>query len=187
MTRQMDDNTALSELDGLLLTWGGDESRWPVAVRARISVLAQQGPAARRLIDEARALDRVLDAVRDAPAHLSRAKTDALTSRIMAAATNTGTAIGSSRTAALTPRDAGSDNVVAFPLRPRPAITRGPSPVGWQAAGLIAACLLAGVYLGGTFNMLPVLQELAEAAGITSTVDPTIASLGDDLSDEDTL
>ena len=194
MTQEFED-TALADLDHMLLAWGGDAARWPEEVRTRIDSIARSHPAAKEIIAQAKALDRLLDAARDTPARLSSHKSEQLASRILAAV-QAAAPVEAVPPAAVAPTSAprghpaprrdSRDNVVALALRSQPPARKG-SPIGWQAAGLIAASLLAGVYLGGSLNTLPLLQEIAEAVGITNVVDPSIAALGDDLSDEDTL
>ena len=181
MTDNHEFETPRAELVHLLDTWGNDRKRWPIAIRARIATLSAIVPEARTLFAEAQALDRLLDAVRDAPARISPERASALADRIVAAA------LESDPSAAPPPPPPTSlfpakPTVVAFRTKPapRPVIAHG-----WQAAGLIAASLMAGIYLGGSLNLTPVLQELAEAAGVSTVIDPAVASIGDDLNDEE--
>ena len=178
MTTSNEFETPRAELAHLLDTWGNDRTRWPLRVRARIATLSTIVPEAHTLLAEAQALDRLLDAVRDTPAEVTPARSSALTDRIMAAALVSQPALTSP------PSEAPSAAVVDFrpKTKPRPVFARG-----WQAASLIAASLMAGIYLGGSLNLTPVLQELAEAAGMPAVIDPAIASIGDDLDDEETL
>ncbi len=179
MTTDHEFETPRAELAHLLDTWGNDRTRWPIRVRARIAVLSATVPEAGVLFAEARALDRLLDEVRDAPAGVTPARASRLSDRIMAAAlASTPPAAASS-----SQRPPGATVVAIRPKAPpRPVFARG-----WQAASLIAASLMTGIYLGGSLNLTPVLQELAEAAGMSAVIDPTIASIGDDLYDEETL
>jgi hypothetical protein len=165
-----------AELTRLLEAWGGEPGRWPEHIRGRIERLAQTHHDGRRLIAEARALDRVLDRARDASAHLSPAARRMLADRIVAAAMASAPA-GPARTA----------EVIRLPSRARPQVQ--PSAVvgrRWPAASLMAASLLAGLYLGGSINLAPMFQELADAAGLSTVVDTSAVALGDDLTDEDT-
>ena len=167
MTSARGDFGALDELQALLDTWGGDFGRWPPAARSRLPGL-EVLPGARALIDEARALDRVLATAADACVRVAPPAAAALADRIMAA------------------HPAGGE-VVPFPSRstPSPAPPRtSRSEQNWPAAGLIAASLLVGVFIGGSINVGLVLQEIAEVAGLAVVSDP---SLGDDLGEDETL
>lgn len=175
-------NSGHAELTRLLEAWGGEPSRWPAHVSLRMAALAASVPGSDGMLAEARALDRLLDRVREAPAGLEAAAGLELTDRIMAAALASAALVDASRETQGT-----GGRVISFPAR-QPASaplasTRRASP--WQAAGLIAASLLVGVYLGGSFNMAPVLQEMAEAVGMSAVVDTSL--VGDDLGEEDTL
>lgn len=181
MTTNHEFETPRAELARLLDTWSGNPARWPPRTRARIAALSATVPEASALLAQAHALDRLLDAAREAPARVSPARMPALTDRIMAAALAESPP---ARPAIATAPQPTSDNVVAFRSKPphRPVPNRD-----WQTAGLIAACLMAGIYLGGSLNLTPMLQELAEAAGMSTIIDPVIAAMGEDLNDEEAL
>jgi len=53
----------LSEFRRLLEIWGSDPQRWPTGDRERAIALLGDSPEARQLNDEARKLDRALDAL----------------------------------------------------------------------------------------------------------------------------
>ncbi len=181
MTTSNEFETRRAELADLIDGWGGNPARWPPRVRARIATLSVTVPEAPALLAEAQELDRLLDTTSGIEAPLSPARSSVLTDRIIAAAM--AEQIPAMASAATTPLQS-SDNIVAF--RPKPQ----PPPLamrGWQTAGLIAASLMAGIYLGDSLNLTPVLQELAEAAGMSTIIDPAISAMGDDLNDEETL
>lgn len=174
MTKSDDTAHGREELAGLLETWGSDASRWPPRVRLRIAELTLNEPGAERTFAEARALDRLLDTTRNRPAALSADHSRQLTDRIVAAA------------AAVAPPALAESNVV--PLQQRSRLpTTAQRTVRWPAAGLIAASLAAGFFLGGSLNLAPVLQELLEVAGLPTVIDPGSALMGDDLGEEETL
>src|SRR5215470_13350834 len=75
----------LLEFERLLDVYGSDRTRWPVDARASAGQLAARDPAARRLLGEAEALDRVLERA-PLPSLASEA---ALADRIIAAAQRT--------------------------------------------------------------------------------------------------
>lgn len=178
MTSTNENATPLAELAHLLDTWGGERTRWPANVRLRVTELSASGPEAHRLLVEARALDQLLDVARDAPAALSAQATRSLADRILAAAQAETSAPG-----------------VALPTRPSAEVIalsrrKAVAPAQalhnrWPAAGLIAASMLVGIYFGGSINLAPVLQELAEVAGLSALVDPSLAANGDDLGEEE--
>ena len=173
MTSRKDIGGSKSELVRLVDAWGGDPARWPEDVRDRIErITAGEPAAAQALLAEARALDRLIDHGREAPAVLSPKRRLALADRIVA-------------TAVAEVQDTG-DNVVMFRSRAvvRPAmVTRGQ----WRAAVVMAAGLVLGIYLGGSISLAPVLQEIADAIGIAADFEPTVVAAGDDSGDEDTL
>ncbi|WP_291990841.1 hypothetical protein [Luteitalea sp.] len=161
---------ALDELAELLDIWGGDAERWPAHVAPRIAAMLGR-PGAQALLAQARALDRVIATARDAPAERSPEASRALTDRIVAAAMSQQPA-----------QQAGS-RVVPFPARERASPPRRSFERQWQAAGLLAASLLVGVFAGGSLNVGPVVQELADAAGISSVV---YSTLSEDLGEDET-
>lgn len=124
--------TELEALKSRLEISGADRTRWPAQDRLRFASLISQDDEARRLVAEAAALDRLLDA---APA-IDNAKQASLIDRIVAAAEAEGA-----------PATAG--NVISIGAARRPA--RKP-PVhqrsSWQAAALLAASLFVGAFVG---------------------------------------
>lgn len=190
MTREREEADRLAELELLLETWGGDDRRWPPEVRGRIGLLAAGGPRARAAVDEARALDRLLDRARGAPARLTTAHADALADRIVAAALSASPAPTAAPAASPTTAPSRTARVIELqPRRPGPAqLARRQPALGnrWQAASLMAASLLAGIYFGGNVNLAPVVQEFADVVGLQTVVDPALQA-GDDLGDEETL
>lgn len=179
MTTDTDFETPRAELEHLLDSWGGAPARWPPRVSARIAALTGAVPDSRAMLSQARALDRLLDKAGEAPARVSPTPATALADRILATAI-----AGQVPARTSTEQQRTNDNVFAFRPKAQP---RSQPNQGWQTAGLIAACLMAGIYLGGSLNLTPMLQELAEVAGISTVIDPTIVAIGDDLSDEETL
>jgi len=69
----------LDRFAALVDAYGGSPARWPAAERAAAAALMKSSPEARRLAQEADALDRLLDQPQTAPA------TRALQDRILAA------------------------------------------------------------------------------------------------------
>lgn len=170
MTQSNDKNR--NELQRVLDTYGGDRNRWPAHVRAPLERLIETDAASRRMLAEERALDRVLA---KAPVP-SPERSSQLADRIMAAAGAPAEAAQSGR-------------VIAWPRRrsqPVPADDVLTPRTAWQAAGLIAACLLAGIYLGSGSNILPLMQDVAASVGIVAELDPNTSGL-DDLDGEDSL
>jgi hypothetical protein len=155
----------LPEFERLLDVYGSDRTRWPVEARASAGQLAARDPAACQLLVEAEALDRVLERA-PLPSLASEA---ALAERIVTAAQRTPRMV---RT--------GEGTAVADPARVSPARTpaRGVlrlsegrrwlhrSPAG-RAAGLLAACLMLGVFLGASAVPQPVIPALEEFTGLS--------------------
>lgn len=188
MTSQDDRKEQLQELQALLDTWGGEPTRWPPKVRLRIAELSVLGRPARELVSEAKALDRLLDAVDEKPAGSSPAKTRVLADRIMAAA--------SAELPQKAPLQRNAE-IIELPrrqpvderARTAGAVSVLPPIAGrrWHTAGLLAASLLVGIYIGGSVNIAPVFQELADTVGLSQSVEGSLPGLADDLDDEETL
>jgi hypothetical protein len=170
--------TELRQLSRLLDAFGADPRRWPVAERTRFGALITASPEARRLFDEARALDAVL-----AESEAEAAASPDLLDRIM-------------RAAAATPQVAQKPpgNVIALPTRQpapgrsteqapgRSAITRRAA----QAATLLAASLAFGVYLGALASGSSTGREFADRLGVTALIEPSLLVLNEaGLSDQE--
>jgi len=161
-------------LERVLSAYGGDPARWPVAQRAGLVALTETSDAARTMLAEARALDRVMDRaafpVGTAP--------DALVAAIMAKAT-------------AAPQGAASNVVPLAPAAraPGPRVRPGAAQRGWRAPALMAASLAAGLLIGGGVNLVPALQDVAEAIGLSIDQGPASIVFNDTQSgfDEDVL
>lgn len=159
------DRTELAALDALLDVHGGDEARWPVAAVERFASLIARNAQAQRLVAEAKALDRLLVEADDGDARPA-SRHAALADRIMAA------------TDASAPPVAGG-NVVGIG-NVREAVRRPVAPrQSWQAAALLAASLVAGLYVGSGLGTSPLLADVAERLGIGQLVEPTVALISD--------
>jgi hypothetical protein len=182
-------NTGMTIADfaHLLDVYGSDRTRWPVEARACAGQLVARDKAARRLLAEAEALDKTLER---APLP-SLAAEAALADRIIATArrsprmvpaSNIASNTASHMTAAGAPRVAG--NVVrlaSLPARPRWL------PTGLaSAAGMLAASLALGVFLGVSNLSQGVVPVLEDMTGISLGAQArAVAQV--DLLDEDLL
>jgi anti-sigma factor RsiW len=80
MTSKDGSHSLLAQLEAVLAIHGARAERWPQEMRARLSAFVEEDRAAARLLAEARALDRLLNAAPDpSPPH-------GLEARILAAA-----------------------------------------------------------------------------------------------------
>ena len=129
MTQGNNIQPELTRLESVLDTFGADPRRWPDSERRILEALIESNADARLLLEEARAVARVMDA-----APVSKASA-ALKSRIVAAAID----------------DAGRDAriVPIRTARPRGAQSTSARRMGalWPAAAL-AASFAVGLYLG---------------------------------------
>lgn len=151
MTNQAARDQLLQELNVLLEAYGSDRSRWPAAMRLRLSAFIASEPKARRALAEAEALDRVLDR---AP-FVSVDRQQALAQRIVAAATG---AAPDARAGA------GGGRVVPF----RSNIGRSSAGVPsrrYAAGALMAASLVLGVFAGSKNILSSSFDTLAYAVG----------------------
>jgi hypothetical protein len=158
----------LPEFERLLEIYGSDRTRWPVEARASAGQLTARDPAACRLLLEAEALDRILERA-PLPSLASEA---ALAERIVVAAqrsprmvrTGDGVASAASEGASKATTAGATASSVAR-LADRRRWLHG-SPAG-RAAGLLAACLMLGIFLGASAVPQPVIPALEEFTGIT--------------------
>lgn len=185
-------NRLLQTLEVTLDAYGADRARWPEDRRRELAGLIVADPQAREMLRETVAFDRLLDQTSDA----ARDEVPlALMSRIMSAAqAEGGVAPGVGET------DAGN-NVIPLPRRgvkdakSKPAAadtTRGLSTWReWSAAGMLAASLLLGVYIGGSGLLNTAVNDLTNVAGMSSSFDATSVLLPgldtDDATTEDLL
>ena len=177
MNQQHDRADEMEALSRVLDAFGSDRSRWPAGAAERFRPLLAEAPEARALLAEARALERVLDRAPQPSGERMRA----LTERIVAAAETC--EVQAARTSGIRGR------VVALPTRVRD-IGRAAAAADrnvWQTAALLAACLVAGIYLGASPVLTPVLQDLAESIGVTSDLDSTSYAFFDESLEEDAL
>lgn len=182
MTQEIDNDRKM--LAQVLDTWGSDRSRWPSDRRARLAHLLETDATSRRLVAEARALDRVLDR---APL-VAGDRMAALADRIMASA------VEATGKVAAPPS---SGRVVSFPsfrlqtALKRPSNTNSDDALtgrtAWQSAALIAASLLIGVYIGAGSTVLPIMQDVAESVGIVAELDVQGLNGLDEIGDEESL
>lgn len=167
-------------LERLLDVYGADRTRWPARERLRFAGLVSEDRAAARLVDEADALDRLLDL---AP-RTSEVRMHALKERIVAAAVRSGHG-----GLAVVPAHASAGEKLRGWAR-LPAL--GLSGSEWPAAALLAASMVLGVLLGSAGTFDSTMQEVAEATGFSRTADTSQLALGEDVdgqtsTDEDFL
>jgi hypothetical protein len=181
MTSMSSNIMTIADFERLLDVYGSDRTRWPVEARASAGQLVARDKAARRLLAEAEALDRTLER---APLP-SLAEEAALADRILAAARRSPRMVPPARANAAGMARRAIDNVVRLPsLRARP---RWLTPPGFgSAAGMLAASLALGIFLGLSSLSQGVVPALEDMTGITlGTGTRTVAQI--DLLDEDLL
>jgi hypothetical protein len=172
-------NMTIPDLERLLDVYGSDRTRWPVDARSGAGQLATHDKAARRLLGEAEALDRVLER---APLP-SLVREAALADRIIAAAQRSPRIVHIDDAPAPAAAVAG-ENVIRWPgARTRSRWLR--SEAG-RVAGLFAASLLCGIYFGLSNVAQGALEDVAGMTfGASTSSGPTLAQL--DPLDEDLL
>ncbi|WP_143149356.1 hypothetical protein [Hyphomicrobium sp. CS1BSMeth3] len=191
LRRMMTSEKRLAELtafENVLDTFGGNSARWPAEKRERLMSLAASDAEAGRLLREAKALDTVLAHAAGPPV----GETKALADRIAAAVANTApgqspgkTAHAERQTGGSTPSSENTSGVViAWPRgageNPRVAAQAGALTgsvpqrerfsSGWRTAALLAASLVAGIFVG-VADLVPseVTQIVASATTGTET------------------
>ena len=180
----MGNTMTLPEFERLLEIYGSDRTRWPAEARASAAQLAARDPAACRVLLEAEALDRVLERA-PLPSLASEA---ALAERIVAAAQRSPRMVPAgdvANTAGGGVHRLGERGRAAFmvPLSERRGwLNRGPTG---RAAGVLAACLMLGIFLGAAAVPQPLLPALEEFTGISLASPSSLQAL--DPLDEDLL
>lgn len=191
LRRMMTSEKRLAELTAfvnVLDTFGGNSARWPAEKREQLMSLAASDAEARRLLREAKALDTVLAHAAGPPV----GNTKALADRIAAAVANTAPGQSPGKAAHIERQTAGStpssENasgvVIAWPRgageKPRVAAEAGALTgsvpqrdrfsSGWRMAALLAASLVAGIFVG-VADLVPseVTQIVASATTGTET------------------
>jgi len=164
----MTDEKELQDFSAVLDAYGGDPARWPAGSEHRFAALLARSSDARRLQAEAAALDSLISRAEAAPSPLSASARTSLTDRIVAQAT------ASARPA---------DNVIKLPARTRmpaaqPQRSIRHSPV-WRAGALLAASLVAGLYIGGQGIGDDLLNSATETLGIGTLVDQAAYAMVD--------
>lgn len=182
MSTQDRQSKEMDALERLLEVYGADRTRWPARERLRFASLVTDEPEAQRLMAEAAALDRLLDA----PSAAGHEQEQALAGCIMAAAR-----AQQHKPLSASDVEPAVSNIVKLPAwvrRPQIAGTFGASE--WPAAGLLAASLVLGVMLGSAGTLDSTMQEVAEVAGLSPSVtvesqltlnEDTAAWAGEDL------
>lgn len=160
MTNAVNNSMTQGELERLLEVYGSDRTRWPVEARASAGQLVARDKAAARMLAEAEALDRVLER---APLP-SLATEAALADRIVEAARRSPrmVRIGGEVPAAAPRRDA---DVISLPRSGAGRRWLGRQSIG-GAAGVLAASLTIGVFIGLAGMPQGVLPALQEMTGI---------------------
>jgi hypothetical protein len=145
-----DHQSLLAVLD----TVGADQSRWSQADRARFATAIGNDPRARRAVEEAGALDRLLD---QAP-RIDASRETQLVNRIVAVAR-----ASTSETMVDLRSRASRDPSVSRSAPAFPTVTS----LLWRPAGaLLAASLVLGVLVGSQGTLAPALTSMAETLGL---------------------
>lgn len=171
-------NTSMThaDLERLLDVYGSDRSRWPVEARAEAGQLVACDRAARRLLGEAEALDRVLER---APLP-SLAREAALAERILAAAQRSPRMVRLDDAPVVGVHAKAQQNVISWPgARSRPRWLQMSDAS--RVAGLFAACLLFGIYVGLSNTTQGAIESMTGVGNGGSTTLALLDPLDEDL------
>ncbi len=161
----------LDALEQLLASHGSDRTRWPAPARLRFASLVASNGAAKRMLEEAEAFDRLLDLAPQPSAE----RIASAAARISAAAErDEGHGLSILRRA---PRRAGrAERAWHFPFG------QGSDGMGAIAAGLLAASLIVGAFAGSAGLLDRAIEPYAAAATdeADSDADATQLALGAD-------
>lgn len=182
----------LQTLEVTLDAYGADRARWPEDRRRELAGLIVADPQAREMLRETVAFDLLLDQTstatrEDVPLPLM--------SRIMSAAQAEGAAT------ARVSEGVAASNVIPLPARTAKSAAGKPERTEtvrrmsawqeWSAAGMLAASLLLGVYIGGSGMLSSTVDNLTNVAGMSSSFEATSALLpaldSDEAATEDLL
>ena len=182
MTSMSNTMMTIAEFERLLDVYGSDRSRWPVEARASAGLLVARDKAARRLLAEAEALDRALERA-PLPSLVEEA---ALAERIIAAARRSPRMVPATAVAPAAIAEPVAGNVVRLPAAPPRSRWTASRALG-GAAGMLAASLALGVFLGLSNLSQGVLPALEEMTGIALTGGGSRTLAQVDVLDEDLL
>jgi hypothetical protein len=178
-----------ADFEHLLDVYGGDRSRWPTEARNAAGHLVARDREAQRLLAEAESLDRVLDRAPLPPL----AREVVLTDRIIAAALRSPRVVRTHdvKSVATLPSKAAAvislaDTRTTSRERKLRVGAKAMSGIN-QVAGLLAACLLFGVYIGVSNVVQRALPAIAELTGIALPGSNTTVMAQMDALDEDLL
>ncbi len=146
----------IQQLQDVLDLSGANAARWPERSRARLAAFVESNDEAARLFAEARALDKVLS---HAPKGSPRLEIEA---RIMAAASSLPQSRGGALDGEISPAGRRRDGAMGRAFMPafRPSL--------WGGAALLAASLVAGIFIGLTGQAVPALRSVALLASSES-------------------
>lgn len=160
MTRQQNRNRELGRLSHVLDVYGGDARRWPEQDRLGLRDLLAHDAEARRLLREARMLDLLIESS-DLEASVAQSDDlELLSNRIMAQAR-----AEKQLTKRSYPRQA---NVTAN-------VQRSSRRQLWQAATLMAACLVTGIMVGSSGLVLSPTEQVTEISSFDETLTGLLA------------
>ena len=150
MTAGKRDVAGIEALQQMLDTYGGEPSRWPAGARERFQPLLAGDAAARSTMAASHALDTILSQAPAVPAARRIALAERIVSEALAAQADR-------------PRgeviDLSARRVAARGVPPRP------TPM-WQAAAVLAASLMLGVFAGISGELANPLDDIASLAGV---------------------
>ncbi|MEQ1669429.1 MAG: hypothetical protein ABL893_01085 [Hyphomicrobium sp.] len=166
MSEARDQGETLELLGATLDTYGADASRWPPRVQARLTAFAASNGAAKRLVAEAQALDKVLGF---AP-KLSDARQADLVERIVARASHQPRMVADRAAPAVRPRF-------------------GSARANAASVAALAASLVLGIFAGQNTTVGSLANAMIEGTVTNSAAAQQVAQSdgADSLLDEDLL
>ena len=162
----------IDQFEAMLEAYGADRRRWPADRLAGAERLLGENADARRVFEEARALDRVL-AMAPAP---SRTAETALADRIARAV---GAGQGQPRVNAKDAPARPSAEVIDFAARRHKqaaSVAVGPTRLH-KAAAALAASLMLGIMFGASDWSHSAIAPLAHAMGLGSELETSVAEM----------
>lgn len=160
MTRQQNRDRELDRLSHVLDVYGGDAGRWPEQDRLGLRDLLADDAEARRLLQEAHMLDLLIESS-DLEASVAPSDDLALLSnRIMAQV----------RAEKQPAKRAYSTHATIAVIAQRPSRSQL-----WQAATLMAACLVTGIMVGSSGLVLSPTAQVTEISSFDETITGLLA------------
>lgn len=164
MNEKMDRDDLMRRLGEVVGAYGANQDRWPEADRRKLASLLAGDDDARRMLQQAAAVDRLLIyGEAESTAAIAGDGADALSQRIMAQ-------LGDGAAVASGPQPTADVISLSERRRQQAAVPEPPDeqPSAWMPVAALAASLMLGIFVGAGGYLETTTSSLTELAGLTS-------------------